>query len=112
MELRFIIAARQELDSLINRTESEQNKRLSPAARNLLQAIMDEALTTRENEWRTRAQVLFDSYGSDRQFSGIIRESFGKVLSEMRVDREVSWITTRDILESIQRNWCGVFPVC
>jgi hypothetical protein len=110
MEAKFVIAAQRQLDESIQKIE--QKKRLTPAARIMLQAILLESLTTRESEWKSRGNVIFDSNVSENQLANTIRRSFDAVLDQAYLDQSGDFITTRDILSAVQKKWCDIFPFC
>jgi hypothetical protein len=112
MDAKFIAVAQLELDKSISEIERARGKRVSPAARIMLEAILLESLTTREAEWRTRGQILFEAYGAESRVSAAISEAFGTVLTQAYYDQSGDFITTRDILSAINKKWCGIFPIC
>ncbi len=112
MDAKFIIRAQQQLDEAIASIEKAYSKRVTPAARIMLQAILVEALTTRESEWRNRGQIMLEAYGSEEQMGRKINESFSTVLRQAYMEQSGDFITTRDVLAAIQNKWCGIFPIC
>lgn len=107
-----MITAQRQLDEAVSSIETQHGKRVTPAGRMLLQALLMEALTTRESEWRTRGNVMIEAYGSEGVVGKQLRDSFGVVLHQAWLDQSGDIITTRDILSAIQKKWCGIFPIC
>jgi hypothetical protein len=112
MDAKYIAIAQQQLDETVVEIERAHGKRVTPAARIMLEALLLESITTRESEWRSRGNVLFEAYGADAKVSNVVRESFRVVLNQAYVDQTGDFITTRDLLTAIQKKWCDIFPIC
>ncbi len=112
MDTKFIIVAQRQLDEAVAAIESAHSSRVTPAARMLLQALVVEATTTREAEWRSRANIMLEAYGSEAKVGQQLRESLNAILHQAWLDQRGEFITTRDILSAIQKKWCGIFPIC
>lgn len=112
MDIRHMVAAQRQLDEAVAAIESSKNKRLTPAARVMLEALLLEAVTTREGEWPERAGVTFSAYGSEVLVAARVRESLNVLLQESYIKQTGDFITTRDIMLAAQSKWCGIFPFC
>lgn len=112
MDPRIIVGAQRALHEEISRIEREKNRTVTPAARIILEALLLESLTTRESDWRTRANLTFEAAGSANAISDRIRQSFSEVLTQAWIDQSGEFITAKDVLSAIQKKWCNIFPIC